>query len=274
MIQLDLAGWRVQLVCTPDALAEAAAARYAPFAKAVDSPSDLVMEVKAGLAKLPVAHPGSVQAASLTLDGAGYRLAARGIAGSVSITEGRAELQLNAHEPLGHLEYFLRIACALLAFQRGGLLLHSAGLVVGGQAYLFTGVSGSGKSTVTALSPHATALSDDLVLLRPNNTGWIAHGTPFWNPEAASRAGQTASGPVAGIYKLVKAPHVRLETLSFAAAAAELAANCPVVNGRPELLPELLARCRTLAAATPVQQLHFRKEASFWEVVNRSGGSR
>lgn len=274
MMQLEIAGWRIRLACEPDSMAEAAAIRYAPFIAAGNGPADFDIQVAALPGHAPAAHPGSLQAAALVLERAGYRVDAAGITSSIQPALGRAMLALATAGAEGGLEYFLRIACALLAFHRGGLLLHAAGLLVDGQVHLFTGVSGSGKSTVTALSPHALALSDDLVLLRPGETGWIAHGTPFWNPETAARAGQTASGPAAGIYKLVQAADVRVEALSPAAAAAELAANCPVVNGRPELLPELLARCRSLVGAVPVRRLHFRKDASFWGVVNGEVGRR
>ncbi len=241
-VGLDLAGWRVRLVCTPDALAEAAAARYAAFVAAGDGPCDLVVAVSAQPASGTAAQSGSLLDAALTPDGTGYRLAAgdaagSGVAGSIATATGQAALQIDAAEPLGHLELFLRIAVALLAFRDGGVLLHAAGLLTAGRAILFTGASGSGKTTVVALSPQATALSDDLVVLRPGAAGWTAYGTPFWNPETAARPGQTASGPVAGIYRLVKDQDVYVEALSPAAAAAELVANCPVVNGRPELLP-------------------------------------
>ncbi len=266
MTDLLLAGWRVRLLCTPVALAKAAEARYAAFVAAEDGPADLTIQVVARPAG-PCGPAVHLLEAALVPDAAGYRLEADGVSADIQLAQGRAGVTLPADEPLSGLEYFLRIACALLAFREGGLLLHAAGLLADGNAYLFTGVSGSGKSTVTALSPHALALSDDLVLLRPMDGRWIAHGTPFWNPEAAARAGQTASAPVVGIYKLVKAAEVRLEPLSSAGAAAELAANCPVVNGRPELLPELLARCRALARAVPTQRLYFRKDASFWKLI-------
>lgn len=270
MADLLLAGWRVRLHCTPDALARAAEARYAAFIVAEDGPADLTIQVAAR----PVVSQGApavrLLEAALVPDATGYRLEAGGVSAEIQLAQGQARLTLPAAEPLSGLEYFLRIACALLAFRKGGLLLHAAGLLADRKAYLFTGVSGSGKSTVTALSSHAIALSDDLMLLRPIEGRWIAHGTPFWNPETAARAGQTASGPVAGIYKLVKAPEARLEPLSPAGAAAELAANCPVVNGRPELLPDLLARCRALVGAVPTQRLHFRKDASFWKLIQEA----
>lgn len=271
MTDLLLAGWRIRLQCAPDALARAAEARYAAFTVPEEGPADLTIQATVRPGFLPEAQAASLLGAALTPDGRGYRLEAAGVSAQFQLEQGQASLILPANDPLSALEYFTRIVCALLAFREGGLLMHAAGLLVDGRAYLFTGVSGSGKSTVTALSSHAIALSDDLVLLRPMKGRWIAHGTPFWNPDVAARAGQTASGPVAGIYKLVKAPEMRLEPLSPAGAAAELAANCPVINGRPELLPALLGRCRALAGAVPMQRLYFRKDASFWKLI--SGGA-
>ena len=181
-----------------------------------------------------------------------------------------ARLWLTDMAPLAGVEYFLRVIYALLADQEGGVLLHAAGLLTpaDGRVRLFIGRSGSGKSTVAALSPHAIVLNDDLALLRQDAAGrWIAYGTPFWNPETLTRSGETASGPVAGIYRLAQDREVYLEPLSPATAAAELAANCPVINGDLERLPGLLARCRRLVADVPVQRLHFRKDPSFWDVL-------
>lgn len=269
MIRLVIAGWRLHLLCAPDALAQAAATRYGAFLAEADAPPDLIVEAVAA----PKGEPaGSLLAAALTWDGTDYRLDAPAASGTImpDAEQGvlRATLCIDGGEPLSQLEYFLRSACALLAFREGGLLLHAAGLLAAGQAHLFTGASGSGKTTVVALSPHAAALSDDLVLLRPGAAGWTAHSTPFWNPGTASRAAGAASGPIAGIYRLVQDREVYLGALSPAAAAAELVANCPVINGRPELLPALLARCRGLAAATPVRRLHFRKDADFWKLLS------
>ncbi len=270
MTRLVIAGWHILLLCMPDALARAAAACYEAFVAEEDEPADLTVEVVASPTGRPAPTDGpaaDLLDAALAWDGTCYRLDAPAASGVIMPDLGRATLRISGGESLSQLEYFLRSACALLAFRDGGLLLHAAGLLAGGRVHLFTGASGSGKTTVVALSPQAAALSDDLVLLRPGAAGWTAHGTPFWNPETAARSGQTANGPVAGIYRLVKDQDVYAKALSPAAAAAELAANCPVVNGRPELLPALLARCRDLAAAVPVCKLHFRKDAAFWNLL-------
>src|SRR5437773_8348802 len=49
-----------------------------------------------------------------------------------------------------------------------------------GKAYIFTGRSGAGKSTVASLSPEGSVLTDEISLLRREHGMWRAYGTPFW----------------------------------------------------------------------------------------------
>ncbi|OQA43146.1 MAG: hypothetical protein BWY52_01982 [Chloroflexi bacterium ADurb.Bin325] len=277
-IWLNLAGWRIQLVCASAGPAAQAAERYAGFVISPAAAADLTVEMRpaAGvLAAAEVAKPADSEPdlallhAPIRLVGDTYLLDTSGIHGRIDLQRRQARLLHDGAASFGQLEYFLRIACALLAYQAGGLMVHAAGLQVGDAVYLFIGQSGSGKSTVVALSRDAAALSDDLVLLRPATDGWQAHGTPFWNLDAsdADVRGGARDGPLAGIYKLVQDPAVYLEPLSLPVAVAELAANCPVVNGIAADLPGLLGRCRALAQAVPPTALHFRKDPGFWRLI-------
>ncbi len=271
MLELDLAGWRIRLACRPAALETRVAGAYAPFLAPADGAPDAHVDLAwVGDAPRPLPAADLLPAA----DGDAWRLDAAGMAARIGRDARAATVTFDAAAPAAALEYFLRVLVALLADREGGLLLHAAALRVAGRVHLFTGPSGSGKSTVAALSPAAVTLNDDLVLLRRTGGRWIAHGTPFWNAETLDRGGQTASGPVAGIYRLVQDRDVYLEPLSRAAATAELAANCPVVNGDPAALPGLMVRCRDLAGAVPVARLHFSRDPGFWELIDAGMGRR
>lgn len=267
-MHLHLAGWRIRLTCRPEALARAVSAQYAAFLDSDDGPPDLAVAIT-----LTPAPPGDYAISSvlfeaqLRADGADHVFDAPDICGRISVSRKSAALTARSAAPLADVEYFLRIATALLAYGHDGLLIHGSALLVDGQVHLFIGQSGSGKTTVVSLSSGATALSDDLVVVRREAGGWMVYGTPFWNSETTTRHGQTASGPLAGIYKLIQDRDVFLAPMPPVAGAAELLASCPVVNGQPGLLAGVLGRCRALAAATPVQQLHFRKDDSFWAVL-------
>src|SRR5258706_10939711 len=72
---------------------------------------------------------------------------------------------------------------AILA-RRGGVELHACGIIVGGSGLLFVGNSGDGKTTTARLwqSTASDIVSDDRVVVRPENGGWTMYGTP-WHGE-------------------------------------------------------------------------------------------
>ena len=65
----------------------------------------------------------------------------------------------------------------------GGMMLHSSAVELDGNAYLFSGPSGVGKSTQTGLwtklFPSARVFNDDKPALRPMDGKWYAYGTPW-----------------------------------------------------------------------------------------------
>lgn len=263
---LNLAGWPVALEVQPAALARAIQARYVAFAAAdVDAGQTILLQASVTLRGDERASP--MLDTGLVSTPTGCLFAAPGYRGEIDVESGRGHLELSSQQPMEDIEYFLRVLYALLAYSEGGLLLHAAGVVSGGRAYLFIGRSGDGKSTIASLSVGKAVLNDDLVLVRPEGNGWSTWGTPFWNAGTGDRPGQTAGGPLAGIYSLVKDTRVFLAPLSPAAAVAELVSNCPVVNGDAWRLSGLLERCRALASAVVVQGLHFRKDTEFWRLL-------
>jgi len=266
---LNLAGWRIRMDIHPPGLVAAIAPRYAPFCVAGErGDADLVIEITAEEA---TRSADSLLNAELTTSGVNFLLDGPHFCGMISPQTGRASLRVISDALAREIEYFLRVVVSLFAYHAGGLLIHCAGLKAGAGVYLFAGQSGSGKSTVVSLSTasrRAAALGDDLILLRRNARHWWAYGTPFWNLETVDRDGQLASGPVLAIYKLIQDRDVFVAPMSAGAATAELAANCPIINSQPALAPGLLDRCRDIARAVGVAQLHFRKDSSFWDVID------
>lgn len=65
----------------------------------------------------------------------------------------------------------------------GGMMLHASAVELDGRAYLFSGPSGVGKSTHTALwqrqFPNAVVFNDDKPALRNIDGRWFAYGTPW-----------------------------------------------------------------------------------------------
>ncbi len=67
------------------------------------------------------------------------------------------------------IDSVLRIVHTLILAREGGFLLHSAGAIRNGRAFLFSGVSGAGKTTISRLAPpDVTLLTDEVSYIRRN----------------------------------------------------------------------------------------------------------
>ena len=196
-------------------------------------------------------------------------------AGTLAASRREAELALVEESgPLFDrgIENFLRPLVASYVLAHGGLLLHGAGVVRGGRAYVFFGPSGSGKTTVTHLSPDDLILSDDLTLVVASRDGFRAAGIPFGM--AHHHVPDTnASFPIAALVRLVQSPDVRRERIEGGRALAEVASCLPFVHQEGGEAAAALGACERLLEQVPVYRLFFRKDDSFWNVIQESGSS-
>jgi hypothetical protein len=258
-VGLAIAGTGVVIDCTDEALAQALRLRYADFPPEGSPEARISVQVAqgetAGIEDIPqVKFLGE----TLELEGTRSR-------GFFDTAQGCGELIAEPGDPVMAVEYFLRMVYALLAFQRGGMLMHTAAIARQGRAYLFFGRSGAGKTTASRVSSGCIVLNDDLVLLLPEGQGWMAYGTPFWNPRQVRPARYSA--PVAGVLRLIQDKHVFLEPMSSGEALAELLAGIPIVPADPQRSAEVLRRGARLLGSVPVYRLHFLPDNSFWRVI-------
>lgn len=196
------------------------------------------------------------------------RLEAPGFEGQIAFDAEPARLRAHPAAEPGDLAYFIRTVFALRAFEQNALLFHAAGVVHHGAAYAFFGHSGSGKTTAARLSRGKPVLNDDLLLLRPGDVGWEVWATPF----GRRRVPETRSAPLRALLRLVQAPEERLEPMPRGMALGELVANSPVINAAPAHSTALLGRWEEVLQTVPVNLLHFRKSAAFWEVIDAHFG--
>ena len=177
---------------------------------------------------------------------------------------GRGAVRQNAN-PYS-LDSVLRILHSLILADRGGFLLHAASGVVDGRAYLFSGVSGAGKTTMTRLAPpDVTLLTDEISYLRPAPGGYSAFGTPFAGELA--RPGENCSAPVSALFFLEQGPENRIDELSSAEALHRLMRNILFFAEDPVLVEKLLATACDFVSAIPIRRLTFYPDARVWDEV-------
>jgi hypothetical protein len=166
------------------------------------------------------------------------------------------------------LDSVLRILHSLILAERGGFLLHAASAICDGRAYLFSGVSGAGKTTLTRLAPaDITLLTDEISYLRPSADEYSAFGTPFAGELA--RAGENCIAPVAALFFLEKGPDNRVEELTSAEAVRRLMRNILFFAEDNRLVEKLLATACDFVARVPIRRLTFYPDARVWDLVRK-----
>jgi len=176
------------------------------------------------------------------------------------------------------LDSVLRILHSLILARRGGFLLHAASAICDGRAFLFSGVSGAGKTTMTRIAtPNVTLLTDEISYVRPDAgedrpgmTSYRAFGTPFAGELA--KAGENTSAPIAALFFLEKGPENRIDEMSSAEAVRRLMRNILFFAEDPNLVEGLLSTACAFVASLPIRRLTFYPDSQVWEQVRRFEG--
>jgi hypothetical protein len=163
------------------------------------------------------------------------------------------------------LDSLIRILLSVLLAPQRGFLLHAATVLRDGRAYVFTGKSGAGKSTVASLSPVGSVLTDEISLLKFVDGQWHAFGTPFWGEFRAG--GANVHAPVAGLYVLRQAPDDRVERISARESLRAILPNILFFARERSLTEKLLLWLTQFTASVPGYELFFRKDHHFWSVL-------
>jgi hypothetical protein len=164
------------------------------------------------------------------------------------------------------IDSVLRIVHTLVLARQGGFLLHSASAVRNGKAFLFAGVSGAGKTTISRLAPpDATLLTDEISYVREEKDGYLAFGTPFTGELA--KVGENVSAPIAALYLLAQGPENRIERVSAGEATRALLANLLFFAEDPELVRLIFDSACEFVGRVPVSRLTFMPDSRVWELI-------
>ena len=155
----------------------------------------------------------------------------------------------------------------------GGALLHAAVAVKDGRGRVFTGRSGAGKSTISALLRDAgwRILNDDRVVVFRRGGEWRVAGTPW---HGSGRFAEAAEVPLDGIHFLGKSAECRSEDLSAAQARLALLDVAAVPWFEETWAQGILDGLDRLTREVEIARFHFPKTPQAAQALARIQPSR
>ena len=164
------------------------------------------------------------------------------------------------------IDSVLRIVHTLLLARTGGFLLHASSAVRNGKAFLFSGLSEAGKTTMARLAPpDVHLLTDEVSYVRRLDDQYLACGTPFAGE--LGEPGENISAPIAAIYLLEKAPCNKIDPIDTAQAVRRLLRNILFFAHDEELVRLVFESACAIVAAVPVYQLSFFPDQRVWDLI-------
>jgi hypothetical protein len=159
----------------------------------------------------------------------------------------------------------------ILSKQTSDLRVHASGVIYQDHAYIFTGPSGTGKSTVShilANQPGFTVLHDEMVPLSQVGPCFYAWSSPL-RGERPSR--NRLGAPLSAIFFLNQADSnscVRLSARKvFANLGQTIKATDIILNNDQVFLSNVLL---TIVERVPGYELYFRPDFSFWNCIEQA----
>ena len=156
------------------------------------------------------------------------------------------------------LSAMLRIAFSQALLREDGIGIHASAICYEGEAYLFLGTSGTGKSTHAALwianIPGSELINDDNPVIRVvPEQGAFVYGTPWSGKTPCYR---NVCYPLAAITRLQQAPHNSYRQLTDIEAFTAIAPSCAVITQNIALYNNLCDRLVWVSENIVVSLLH------------------
>lgn len=166
------------------------------------------------------------------------------------------------------IDSVLRIVHTLILAKSGGFLVHAASAIRHGRAFLFAGISGAGKTTISRLAPpDAILLTDEISYVRKEGTTYLACGTPFAGE--LGKAGQNQSAPLVRLFLLEKGPECKTEAVPRGEAVRSLLRNILFFAEDGELVKRLFQSACEFVERVPVERLTFVPDQRVWQMVGQ-----
>ncbi|MFB5189242.1 hypothetical protein [Alicyclobacillus fastidiosus] len=173
---------------------------------------------------------------------------------------------ISVYDEIALKHAIMNLYSAFLVHTETGLLVHSSCVVDRGKAFLFSGYSGVGKSTVAWLSRPRPLLSNEATIVKIGDSEASAiNSFPFRSEEGLFTGGQY---PLEAIHLLHQSANVMRLPISPSAALLQLMDKVFFWPHDPAETAKVLSLTTRLVHQVRTYELHFQKNDSFWREIS------
>ena len=151
----------------------------------------------------------------------------------------------------------------------GDIFVHASGVTDGHSGYIFSGVSGKGKSTMAKIWNENgwKVIHDDRLIIRKRDDGYYMYNTPVYNNDTP------ASSLVTAVYLIEHGNDNSSSKLTGAEAVAHFISNCIQHNWNPVFTANLLSSVSGLCSSLPLARLSFVPDKRIIDYILRNDKS-
>lgn len=145
----------------------------------------------------------------------------------------------------------------------GDIMIHASGISNAGHGYIFSGVSGKGKSTMAKLwdNSGARVIHDDRLILRNTGNGYRMFNTPVYSNDEPREA------VLSKIFIIEHGTENILMPLKGANAVTQVMANCIQHNWGADIIARLLGSISIMCGTIPTSKLFFKPDRSVIDLI-------
>jgi len=138
------------------------------------------------------------------------------------------------------------------------IMIHASGVGFNDRGYIFSGVSGKGKSTIARLWNNAGArvIHDDRLIIRKINEKYCFFSTPVYDNDKPRQA------PLSRIFLIEHGSENEIEPLNGALAVSQVLANCIQHNWNRDIIRNLVNAVTDMCKQIQVFRFYFKPEPS------------
>jgi len=146
---------------------------------------------------------------------------------------------------------------------KGDIMIHASGVNHDGLGYLFSGVSGKGKTTMAKLwdNEGAQVIHDDRLILRETENGYKMHNTPVYKND------EPKESPLDMIFLIDHGKENELSPIGGAVTVSMVMANCIQHAWDTEIISRLLDSVSKMCSTVPVGLLSFKPDKSIVDYI-------